>query len=102
MHRMNKHACLLVIAALLAACSPGQSRPANLPAGATWLGGSDGGVWPICTQLNQSRLRCSVFHENGDLLQSGIYSAKGAVSARDLVAFDGNTLLTRTEALVHQ
>jgi hypothetical protein len=99
---MSKHACLLVIAALLVGCSPGQSRPSNLPTDATWLGGPDGGVWLACVQLNPSRLRCSVFQENGDLLQSGTYSAKSTVSVTDLVAFDGNTLLTRTEALVHQ
>jgi len=95
----------MLVICMLVACSSSSEpiRPKNVPMKARWLGGSEGGVWIDCAQMDKNTLDCKVFDpEKGTLLQDGKYVGQRPVVQSDLVAFDGITLLTRGEALMHQ
>ena len=75
-------------------------RPKGVPESAHWIGGADGGIWADCSQLDPNVLKCRVFSElKGDVLLNGTFRSKQRLRVSDLVAFDGNTLLTQYEAL---
>lgn len=96
---------VICISLLLAACgsSSGPARPKSVPIKAQWLGGSEGGVWIDCAQVDTNALDCKVFDSGrGTLLQRGKYVGRRPIMQADLVAFDGRTLLTRDEALLRQ
>ena len=77
------------------------ARPSNLPSTVKWLGGEDGGVWVDCAKENDKLLKCKIFDaDNGNVLQSGYYKSRNKIEISDLVAFDGRTLISKSELLV--
>ena len=81
----------------------GPERPAGVPAGAVWVGGSAGGVFVLVTRATGDSARPyrgQVFHENGEIWYEGalvLEPAEGPsvdlTDARSFTGWDGEKLL---------
>ena len=94
----------LIIFLLLTIISCEQSfeKPKNVPEKATWLGGTDGGVWIEFLEAKDSSVALKIYSHNGEVLKNTEYiSSEGCRDIKlnkvtlieDISAFDGSNII---------
>lgn len=59
-------------------------RAAGIPETAVWHGGSDGGDWiDLHEEVSENLFLISIYHENGNLLYSGLFEHSGSAMSID-------------------
>lgn len=87
-----------------------KTRPKNIPESAIWVGGADGGVYVLVSEVSKNRnvYFGKVFHENGNVWYKGrlILSPKNSSPPGNLIdenlytGWDGDTLYLKNGSVL--
>lgn len=96
-----KIALSILILLAVSACKPDQrEKPKTVPDGAIWKGGADGGCWILFGSITNSSIEATIFDENGELWDKGIFKKYGNCQipkeafVEKIAGFDGESLIT--------
>lgn len=98
---MRKLFVILFLIIFIFSCNTVErNRPTNLPKTAFWIGGIDGGCWIIFDSVSNEKIEATIFYENGDIWEKGIFRKLNnckseKITVDDISSFDGGSLNTK-------
>ena len=97
---MKRLLSILILVTVLACNSNEREKPATVPKNAIWKGGVDGGCWILFGKISENTIEATIFDENGDVWDKGIFKKYGNCKiSKDILkdkidGFDGESLVT--------
>ncbi len=97
---MKRLLSIFMLVTLFSCNSDKREKPSNIPKGAIWKGGVDGGCWILFSKISENAIEATIFYENGEIWEKGIFKKQGDCQiSKDILikkidGFDGERLNT--------